>query len=280
MAVKKVFVDLDVQTGSNVNVQSNLSVTGTSTLRTADLRQTIFTKQTLNLTTDGGFINTTISPDTSVLVLTGSGKGNTLNSVSPSSGSFQNGKILTIVNNSNYYVFLTTSTYGYGSYAFIESAITFNPINDPSKGFFPTTIFYGNNPPAFGITKQINTYESITFQFESGSNFWRPIFLSSREPTYLLSVVDTQNSYYADSTTDFILNVDLPFASISGFKNFSNSLRKSNNASFLDDSDPFEKVELHSTYTNLSNSLTLIANKSLLETFRASKRYIYFYTIF
>lgn len=280
MAAKKVFVDLNVQSGSNVNVQSNLSVTGTSTLRTADLRQTIFTKQTINLTANSGYVDATISPDTSYLVITGDSFGSILNSVSPSSGSFLNGKILTIVNNSNNYIFLTTSTYGWGSYAFIESSITFNPVNDPSKGYFPTTINFGSSLTGTGILKQINSYESVTFQFEAGSNFWRPVFMSSKYPTHLTTAVDTQDAYYTNSTTDFTLNIDLPFAFSTGFKNFTNSLRKSNSTPYPDDSDPFEKVELNATYTPYSNILTIVSNKNALEIFRASKRYILFYTIF
>ena len=291
MAAKKVFVDLDVQSGSNVNVQSNLSVTGTSTLRTADLRQTIFTKQVSNLSSAGlGSIDFTISPDTSVLVITGIGQGNTIKTISPSSGSFINGKILEVQNETTSFLSLNIKTIAKNpDYAFSPYTQTNN------LDFVVGTSAYTNNVEAIygylanpsnldgGPLTEIKPFDSIKFQFQTSNMGWVDLGKNYTIPNYLHFYVDTQTDFsYTSATSDFTIQIKNPFGNKN--INFKLGALASSSTSLTYPIYPsvfeYSNVLLNESLDKISSGYFIaVLNKSALETFRASNRYIHFYII-
>lgn len=289
MAEKRVFVDLNVQPGSNVNIQSNLSVTGTSTLTranitTASLGQTILQSESYDVQNQSS-LNLTISPQTTSLYLTGgfSTPEYSILSIAPTSGSFVSGKILNIHNFSNKYINIGATAYGNGANSIIsnslESTISFSSNN---TGFAPN-IYWNNANIVYGAMLQIKTNSVSTLVYGKNPNgsddsFWRIITTSSPYPSRLELFIDTQSSFYTNSVSEVNVILNNPFDNTN--KDFTVGLA-SNSSTNSPTATTIEEVECIKKYTNDSTrAFNLTFNKNTLETFRGSNRYIIIWIMF
>ena len=290
MAEKRVFVDLNVQPGSNVNIQSNLSVTGTSTLTranitTASLGQTILQSERYDVQNQSS-LNLTISPQTTSLYLTGgfSTPEYSILSIAPTSGSFVSGKILNIHNFSNKYINIGATAYGNGANSIIinslESTISFSNNN---TGFAPYIYWNNSNNIIHGNMLQIKTNSVSTLVYGKNPNgsddsFWRIITTSSPYPSRLELFIDTQSSFYTGSVSEVNVILSNPFDNTN--KDFTVGLT-SNSSMLSPTATTIEEVECVKKYTNDSTrAFNLTFNKNTLETFRGSNQYIIIWIMF
>jgi hypothetical protein len=172
MAAKKVYVDLNVQSGSNVNIASNLAVTGTSTLATAILGQTILNSE-VRFIDNNPDLNFSISPQTTSLYLTGSyaTPEYSILSIAPSSGSFTSGKILDIYNYTGRYINIGASTYGNGANSIIYNLNENRPsFASNNTGIEPKVYWNNNNSDInYGGMLQIKSLSSSRLIYGQGS---------------------------------------------------------------------------------------------------------------
>lgn len=286
MAAKKVFVDLEFQTGSNVNIRSNLSVTGTSTLTranitTASLGQTILQSENYSLLSTAN-LNISISPQTTSLYLTGGYTNNeySILSIAPTSGSFASGKILDVYNFSAKYVNIGASTYGNGANSIIYNWSEESPYLMGNTGFSPIPYWNNNNSNiTYGGMLQIKHKSSVKLIYgRDGDNFWRILTTSSPYPSRIEVLIDTQDTFYTNSVSEVNVIVNNPFDNTN--KDFTVSIA-SNSYTVSPSATTLEEIECIKKYTNdSSRSFNLTFNKSTLEAFRGSNRYIIIWIVF
>lgn len=291
MAAKKVFVDLNVQSGSNVNIQSNLSVTGTSTLTnanitTASLGQTILQSEKYLLQSEAN-LNISISPQTTSLYLIGGGSTPeySILSIAPTSGSFVSGKILNIHNYTGRYVNIGASTYGNGAnsiiYNWSENQTDFSNNN---TGFQPRIIWNNNNSHiVYGAMLQIKSHSVSTLVYGKNPNgsddsFWRSMTTSSPYPSRIELIIDSEGGFYTNSVSEVNVILNNPFDNTT--RDFTVGLT-SNSTTTSPTATTIEEVECVKKYTNDSTrAFNLTFNKSILETFRGSNQYIIIWIMF
>ena len=288
MAAKKIYVDLNVQSGSNVNIASNLSVTGTSTLTTANLGQTILNSEVRNLdTTDN--LNFSISPQTTSLYITG-GYATieySILSIAPSSGSFTSGKILDIYNYTGKYINIGASTYGNGANSIIYNWIEESSVNriTYNTGIQPSIYWNNNNSTiTYGGMLQIKSLSSARLIYGQGyylqgsDSFWRVMTTSSPYPSRIEVFIDTQSSFYTNSVSEVNVILSNPFDNTN--RDFTVGLT-SNSTIASPTSVTIEEIECIKKYNNSSaRSFNLTFNKTTLESFRGSNQYIIVWIMF
>jgi hypothetical protein len=288
MAAKKVYVDLDLQSGSNVNIASNLAVTGTSTLATAILGQTILNSE-VRFIDNNPDLNFSISPQTTSLYLTGSyaTPEYSILSIAPSSGSFTSGKILDIYNYTGRYINIGASTYGNG-----PNSIIYNwSENQTNSKFVYNTeiqpnIYWNNNNSniVYGGMLQIKSLSSSRLIYGQGSglngsdSFWRIMTTSSPYPSRIEIYIDAQGGFYTGSVSEVNVILSNPFDNTN--RDFTVGLT-SNSTAASPTAVTIEEIECIKKYTNDSGrNFNLTFNKSILESFRGSNQYIIVWIMF
>jgi hypothetical protein len=288
MAAKKVYVDLDLQSGSNVNIASNLAVTGTSTLRNVNLGQTTVNTEIRFLDSTAN-LNFSISPQTTSLYLTGgqSTPEYSILSIAPSSGSFTSGKILDIYNYTGRYINIGASTYGNGPnsiiYNYLEGQTNSNFVNN-NTGIQPAIYWNNNNSNiVYGGMLQIKTLDKVRLIYGqnfilSSDSFWRAMTTSNPYPSRMEIFIDTQSSFYTNSVSEVNVILSNPFDNTN--RDFTVGLT-SNSTQGSPTAVTIEEIECIKKYTNDSGrNFNLTFNKATLESFRGSNQYIIVWLMF